>query len=125
VLDYCVYLTFIVGVMLVTLNALVSVGDYVGLLTARDTFLEFLPAGPLRNLLIEVVGIGPILCLFWRYQRNGLQPLRWWELPAYAALFALYAYLWSAATVIAWGRMIIGRGGWAKTKRSAMTAAAE
>jgi hypothetical protein len=64
-----------------------------------------------------LLGVGPVAIFLVRYQQKSHLPLRWWELPAYGAAFALYAYLWAVATVMAWMRMLLGRGGWAKTAR--------
>ena len=55
--------------------------------------------------------------LLTRYQQHSPYPLRWWELPAYGAAFALYVYMWAVASILAWFRLIRGRVGWAKTSR--------
>ena len=67
-----------------------------------NEFLAFLPAGPLRNVAMMVIGLGPVVMLLTRYQQHSPHPLRWWELPAYGAAFALYVYMWAAASLLAW-----------------------
>jgi 1,2-diacylglycerol 3-beta-glucosyltransferase len=115
--DLAVYLLFVTFVMFVTANLLISVAGATGMIWLSNDFLSFLPSGPPKNLATEVLGVGPVAIFLVRYQQKSRNPLRWWELPAYGALFALYAYLWAIATVWAWARMLLGRGGWAKTAR--------
>ena len=88
---------------------------------ARDVnqFLAFLPAGPPRNVVMEAIGLSPVVMLLTRYQQYSPHRLRWWELPAYGATFAFYVYLWTLASILAWLRLVIGRVGWAKTGRVA------
>jgi len=68
--------------------------------------------------------VGPVAIFLIRYQQYSRRPLRWWEIPAFGAAFALYAYLWAIATLCAWGRMLLGRSGWVKTPRASVEAAA-
>jgi hypothetical protein len=72
---------------------------------------------------MEVIGISPVVVLLTRYQQNSPHPLRWWELPAYGAAFAVYAYLWTIASLRAWSRLVVGRVSWAKTGRLGREAA--
>ena len=53
--------------------------------------------------------------LLTRYQQHSPHRFRWWELPAYGAAFGFYVYLWTAASVLAWFRLMAGRIGWTKT----------
>ena len=67
--------------------------------------------------MIEVIGLAPVVMLLTRYQQHSPHPLRWWELPAYGAAFGLYVYLWAIASLLAWFRIMVGKAGWAKTRR--------
>lgn len=116
-LDLAIYLLFVTFVMFVTANLAITIAGAAGLLWLSNDFLGFVPAGVPKNLAIEVLGVGPVAIFLIRYQQRSRVRLRWWELPAYGAAFALYAYLWAVATVFAWARMLLGRGGWAKTAR--------
>ena len=93
-----------------------------GLVVVEDRFLQFLPVGPQRNLVVVLISILPICYLMLRHQQHTKLPLRPWELPAYAGIFSVYGYLWAVATTIAWVRMAVGRGGWSKTARVASEA---
>ena len=56
-----------------------------------------------------LIGLAPVVILLMRYQQHSPHPLRWWELPAYGAAFALYVYLWAIASLLAWVRLMRGR----------------
>jgi len=116
-IDLSIYLLFVTFVMFVTANLLITIAGVAGLLWLSNDFLSFIPAGVPRNVATEVLGVGPVAIFLVRYQQQSRLPLRWWELPAFGAAFALYAYLWALATVWAWARMLLGRGSWAKTAR--------
>jgi hypothetical protein len=103
--------------MFVTANLVITVAGAAGWIWLSNDFLWFVPAGPPKNLVVLVLGIGPVAMLLARYQQHSHRPLRWWELPAYGAAFAAYVYLWTIATLWAWVRMIFGRSGWTKTRR--------
>jgi len=116
-LDLVLYLLFVAFVMLVAANLLIGILGALGLVTVVNEFLAFLPPGPLRNATILAIGIAPVVILMWRYQQHSPHPLRWWEVPAYGAAFAFYAYLWAIASLIAWLRLMRGRTTWTKTRR--------
>jgi cellulose synthase/poly-beta-1,6-N-acetylglucosamine synthase-like glycosyltransferase len=116
-LDLTVYLLFVAFVMFVSANLALGIAGVFGLVTITNEFLAFLPAGPPRNVTMEVIGISPVVFLLTRYQQNSPHRLRWWELPAYGAAFAVYAYLWTIASLRAWSRLVVGRVAWAKTGR--------
>lgn len=123
-LDLSVYLLFVTFVMFVTANLLITVAGAAGWIWLSNDFLWFVPVGLPRNLIIELLGVGPVAIFLIRYQQYSRLPLRWWEIPAYGAAFALYAYLWAIATLWAWGRMLLGRSSWVKTARTAVEGAA-
>jgi cellulose synthase/poly-beta-1,6-N-acetylglucosamine synthase-like glycosyltransferase len=116
-LDLTLYLLFVTFVMFVAANLLVAAGGALGWVTITNNFLSFIPAGPPRNLTMEFIGLSPVVMLLRRYQQHSPHPLRWWELPAYGAAFGLYVYLWTAASILAWFRLMAGRIGWTKTAR--------
>ncbi len=122
-LDLVLYLLFVAFVMLVAANLLIGILGALGLVTVVNEFLAFMPPGPLRNATILAIGIAPVVILMWRYQQHSPHPLRWWEVPAYSAAFAFYAYLWAVASLIAWIRLMGGRTTWSKTRRVAREAA--
>jgi cellulose synthase/poly-beta-1,6-N-acetylglucosamine synthase-like glycosyltransferase len=123
-LDLCIYLLFVVFVMFVTANLLFTVAGAAGWLWIDNEFLTFLPAGPVRNLALLILGLGPVVLLFVRYQQVSRKRFRVWELPAYGAVFVVYVYLWAIASVWAWLRLMSGRGGWSKTARVGSEASA-
>jgi cellulose synthase/poly-beta-1,6-N-acetylglucosamine synthase-like glycosyltransferase len=122
--DLTVYLLFVTFVMFVAANLLVAFGGAMGWLTITNNFLSFIPAGPPRNVSMEVIGLSPVVMLLTRYQQHSPNALRWWELPAYGAAFGLYVYMWTAASLLAWFRLGAGRVGWSKTSRQTREAAA-
>jgi hypothetical protein len=73
---------------------------------------------------MEVMGLGPVIMLMTRYQQHSRHALRWWELPAYSAAFGLYVYMWTAASLLAWLRLVSGRASWSKTRRTSQEIAA-
>ncbi len=123
-LDLTLYLLFVAFVMFVAANLAIAFLGALGLITIQNDFLGFIPAGPPRNLVMAVIGLCPVVMLLARYQQHSPHPLRWWELPAYGAAFALYVYLWTFASLVAWFRLTGGRVGWAKTRRLAKGARA-
>jgi 1,2-diacylglycerol 3-beta-glucosyltransferase len=123
-LDLSLYLLFVAFVMFVAANLAIASAGAAGWIWVNNQFLSFLPAGPPRNITMEVIGLSPVVMLLTRYQQRSPHPLRWWELPAYGAAFALYVYLWTIASILAWFRLVAGRVGWTKTRRIAREAAA-
>jgi 1,2-diacylglycerol 3-beta-glucosyltransferase len=118
-LDLVLYLFFVAFVMVVAANLAIAILGALGVVTVVNDFLAFIPAGPSRNLAMMAIGLGPVFMLLTRYQQHSPHPLRWWELPAYGAAFALYVYMWAAASLLAWSRLVRGRTAWAKTRRVA------
>jgi 1,2-diacylglycerol 3-beta-glucosyltransferase len=116
-LDLSIYVLFVAFIMFVSTNLALGAAGIAGLIWVNNDFLSFLPVGPSRNITMEVIGISPVVLLLVRYQQHTPHPLRWWELPAYGAAFALYAYLWTLASLLAYFRLVGGRIGWSKTRR--------
>jgi 1,2-diacylglycerol 3-beta-glucosyltransferase len=123
-LDLSLYVLFVAFIMFVAANFAIGAAGAIGLVWVDNEFLAFLPPGPPRNVTVLVVGISPVVLLMVRYQQHTPHPLRWWELPAYGAVFALYAYLWTFASLLAWFRLVGGRVGWTKTRRVSQEAPA-
>jgi 1,2-diacylglycerol 3-beta-glucosyltransferase len=115
--DLTLYLLFVTFVMFVAANLAVAVGGAAGWLTITNNFLAFIPAGPPRNVTMELIGLSPVAMLLTRYQQHSPHALRWWELPAYGAAFGLYVYMWTVASLLAWMRLVGGHVGWSKTHR--------
>ena len=115
--DLCVYLLMVGFVMLVFCATVLSVADALGVLAVSNDALSFVPAGPPRRVTFELMATGPIWAFILTYQRHSPNPLRWWEVPAYGALFCAYAYLGVLFTFRAWARLLLRRGSWAKTPR--------
>jgi 1,2-diacylglycerol 3-beta-glucosyltransferase len=118
-IDLVLYLLFVTVVMFVAANLLVAFAGALGYVTISNDFLAFIPAGPPRNIAMEVIGLIPVVMVLRRYQQNSPHRLRWWEMPAYGAAFAVYAYVWAIASVLAWLRLMRGSVGWTKTRRVA------
>jgi 1,2-diacylglycerol 3-beta-glucosyltransferase len=116
-LDLVLYLLFVAFVMFVAANLAIALAGAFGWIVIVNEFLAFVPAGPPRNVTMLAVGLGPVFMLLARYQQHSPHPFRWWELPAYGAAFALYVYMWAAASLLAWFRLVRGHVGWAKTRR--------
>jgi 1,2-diacylglycerol 3-beta-glucosyltransferase len=123
-LDLSLYLLFVAFVMFVASNLAIAAAGATGWIYVNNEFLSFLPAGPPRNITMMIIGLSPVVILLTRYQQHSPYPLRWWELPAYGAAFAVYVYLWTLASLLAWFRLVGGRVGWTKTKRVSQEAAA-
>jgi cellulose synthase/poly-beta-1,6-N-acetylglucosamine synthase-like glycosyltransferase len=123
-IDLTLYLLFVTIVMFFVTNVVIGIVGAFGVLNISNDFLSFVPVGPPRNVTMLVLGLGPVAMLLTRYQQHSPHPLRWWELPAYAAIFALYIYIWAIASVIAWLRLMRGTLGWTKTRRVAQEAPA-
>jgi cellulose synthase/poly-beta-1,6-N-acetylglucosamine synthase-like glycosyltransferase len=121
--DLTLYLLFVTFVMFVAANLVVALAGVLGYVAIQNDFLSFLPAGPERNVTMEVIGLLPVVMLLTRYQQHSPHRLRWWELPAYGAAFGLYVYMWAIASLLAWFRLMRGRSGWSKTRRVAREAA--
>jgi 1,2-diacylglycerol 3-beta-glucosyltransferase len=116
-LDLCIHLLMAAFVLVFLATMAVFVGAMVGLITVSNESLTAFPAGPIRNLAFLLIATGPVVWCLVTYQLNAERPLKWWEIPAYSAFFCLYGYLCVLYSLRAWGRMLGGRSGWAKTPR--------
>jgi hypothetical protein len=92
--------------------------DAAGLLTATNGFLAWMGSSIAFRTTTLTLSWLPLWLTLLTYQRHAVNRLRWWECPAYCALFAVYVYLWALATLRAWARFATGRGNWVKTPRT-------
>jgi len=116
-IDLCLYLVLVVFVMLVFFNFVIGIAGTAGWITIENRFLSFIPRGVPKNILYQLIAFGPVVTFMWTYQRRSAHPLKFWEIPAFGFGFALYSYLWIAATLWAWIRIVLRRDAWAKTRR--------
>jgi len=116
-LDLTLYLVLVIFIVLVTAGFVLSILSMLGLVAVQTSFLAWLPGGALKNAVLLVLSIGPLALFMTTYQTHAASPLKWWEVPAYAFIFAFYTYMWVAASMSAWFRMSLGRDAWAKTQR--------
>jgi cellulose synthase/poly-beta-1,6-N-acetylglucosamine synthase-like glycosyltransferase len=120
--DLMTYLVLVITVSIVSVNVVLDYLSRLGVVQVVDYSLSFIPYGLPFRVVALVLAFLPLTTFMITYQRHSSSRLRWWEVPAYGALFTLYTYVWIAATVRAWFRMVTGRRSWTKTPRVAVTA---
>ncbi len=119
-LDLCIYLLLVVTIVLVTTNLVLGLLGSFGVIEVRSSFLVgVFPDGDLYRLVTLALSVLPLCVFVVSYQRHSRVPFRWFEVPAAAALFALYTYIWFYATLRAWARIVLRRKSWVKTPRIA------
>jgi cellulose synthase/poly-beta-1,6-N-acetylglucosamine synthase-like glycosyltransferase len=116
-LDLSIYLMMIVFVLVVTIGLAVSLLGWAGVVIPVNTSLDTVTNPYFHNIAQLLLSAGPLVAFIGVYQHRATTPLRWWELPAVAVLFALYAYLFVLSQFWAWSRILARRGSWAKTPR--------
>lgn len=116
-IDLTLYLVLVVTVIAMTASALLSMLVLVGVLSATNGFLGFIPDEADRRLVDLAFGLIPVTIFMYVYQRRATARFHLWELPAMAAVFTAYTYVWAIATVRALGRIALGRDNWVKTPR--------
>ncbi len=116
-IDLMLYLGLVTAVMVAGFSLMAGLAGAIGILPVTNSFLTFLPPGLGHRALLLAIGLGPLVLLVATYQRFALRRLPLWELPAFAMAFSIYSYVWCAATVWAWARMLTGRWAWVKTPR--------
>lgn len=115
--DLMLYLGLVTAVMVAGFSLVAGAAGAAGVLPVTDSFLAFVPPGFGHRVVVLAVGTGPLLVLVASYQRFAQRRLRPWEVPAYTLAFSIYCYMWCAATLWAWARMLTGRWAWVKTPR--------
>ena len=124
-LDLSLYLLLVVTVMMVTSTLVLGVLGDEHVLTVRSTFLVgIVPAGISYRVVSLLLSTLPLAAFMTSYQRHSLHRYRWYEVPAAAALFTLYTYVWTIATVRAWWRLARRKTTWVKTPRVELGAGA-
>lgn len=116
-IDLSLYLGLVIAVMVAGFSLVAGVAGLTGLVRVSNGFLRLLPSGLAHRAVLVAVGTGPLVALVATYERFAPSRLRVWETPAYALAFGVYSYLWCAATLWAWARMLTGRRAWVKTPR--------
>lgn len=120
-IDLTLYLTMVSTVMLVTVMLVLGLLSGYGVISIRDTFLIGVVPYADLHLVNFWLAVTPLLVFTLNYQVKASRRFRWYEFPAGALLFALYAYVGAVATVRAWIRLLRGRGDWVKTPRLSPT----
>ena len=116
-LDLTTYLMLVITVSVVTVNLLLDYLSRFGVVRIVDYSMTFIPEGLPFRVIALALSFLPLSTFMITYQLHGTSRLRWWEVPAYGALFTLYTYIWIVATVRAWCRMATARRSWTKTPR--------
>ncbi|HVC25452.1 MAG TPA: glycosyltransferase family 2 protein [Acidimicrobiales bacterium] len=121
--DLVTYLVLVATVMLVTFNLAAAILSSAGAISVSDSFLVgVLPDGLWYRSVSLLLSVLPLAIFMSAYQRHSPHRFRWYSAPAGAALFTLYTYVWTYATVRAWVRIALRRGSWTKTPRVALDA---
>lgn len=115
--DLSLYLTMVLTVMLVSSMLVVSLLAGYGVISVHDTFLVGVVPYADLHVVNFTLAVAPLLIFTLNYQLKAARPFPWYAYPAGALAFALYAYVGAVATLRAWWRLAIRRGGWVKTPR--------
>ncbi len=121
-LDLTAYLLLVITVVVVTFLLITGLLALMNIYPFRNTFLDFIPSGYLHRVINGFLMFAPIVAYLYTYQRYSDFRLKFWEIPAFGFLFFMYSYVWSFATMRAWGRMAFRRNEWVKTPRVAAAA---
>jgi 1,2-diacylglycerol 3-beta-glucosyltransferase len=121
--DLVLYLLLVVTVLIYSLMLVCEVLASFGLMAVDVGFVAVIPDGDWRRLASLVIAIFPLVAFMSTYQRYSRFPFRWYEIPAFAVVFTLYAYVWLFTTLRALTRIALRRGGWVKTPRVVMAPA--
>lgn len=136
-LDLSLHLLLAATILIVTVQALMGIGGFLGVLPlGRIPLANLVGNDTVYRACVLIAACGPLGMLGLAYQRAAVdyqaslrRRLPWWSLPGVFFLFTLYVYCWGLpSTFRAFGRLALGRGSWAKTAReplSAQHAAAE
>ena len=119
-LDLSLYLLLVLTVLLVTTTLVLDFLGTQGLLSVRSSFLVgVIPPGITYRTVSLLLSILPLAAFMTSYQLHSRNRYRWFEVPAAAALFTLYTYVWTIATFRAWWRIVWRKTSWVKTPRVA------
>jgi 1,2-diacylglycerol 3-beta-glucosyltransferase len=118
--DLITYLLLVVTVLLVTVTSVLGVLGTLGVVSVTNSFLRgVVPNGLDYRIMSLIISVLPLSIFVASYQLHSPSRWRWYEVPAAAACFTLYTYVWFYATMRAWTRMALGRKAWVKTPRVA------
>lgn len=116
-IDLSIYLLMVAFLLVVVAGLVVSILGWARVLIPINTSLDYITNPYIHSLVQLLLSVGPLAVFISVYQLRAASALRWFELPAFAVLFASYAYLFLISQIWAWARIAAGRGGWAKTPR--------
>lgn len=117
-LDLSLYLVLVVTVMVVAGTLVLGILGAENILQVRSTFLVgVVPAGIPYRVVSLLLSTLPLAAFMTSYQLHSRNRFRWFEVPAAAALFTLYTYVWTIATLRAWWRITRRQTSWVKTPR--------
>jgi hypothetical protein len=94
-----------------------------GVLSVDTSFLMWIDAEGVRNLVRLVLAVAPFAVFMVVYQQKAASPFKARWLPAIGVVFTAYTYTMLVSQIWAISRLFAGQGGWAKTARVASKAA--
>jgi 1,2-diacylglycerol 3-beta-glucosyltransferase len=119
-LDLSLYLLLVVTVLLVTSMLVLDILGSEQVVSVHSSFLVgVIPAGISYRTISLLLSILPLATFMTSYQLHSSHRFRWFEVPAAAALFTMYTYVWTIATFRAWWRIVFRKNAWVKTPRVA------
>jgi 1,2-diacylglycerol 3-beta-glucosyltransferase len=116
-LDLALYLLLVVTVLLVSFTVAVAFLGVFGVVGVANDFLTFLPYGPPRRAGSLLLSILPVVIFLGTYQKHSAHPFRPYQLPAAAAVFTGYGYVWLWVSLRALFNLATRRNAWVKTPR--------
>lgn len=129
-LDLSMHLVLASTILIVTAQAMMGLGGFLGLLPlGRIPLANLLGSDIAYRACVLVAACGPLGMLGVAYQRAAVdyqaslrRRLPWWSLPGVFLLFTVYVYFWGLpSTFRAFARLILRRGSWAKTAREPLS----
>lgn len=121
--DLVVYLFMGCYIWLVAAGPLFGALSAFGVLSVDTSFLMWIAAEGLRNLVRLVLAVAPFAVFMIVYQQKAASPFKARWLPAIGVVFTAYTYTMLVSQIWAISRLFAGQGGWAKTARVASKAA--
>jgi 1,2-diacylglycerol 3-beta-glucosyltransferase len=130
--DLSLHLLLASTILIVTTQALMGLGGFLGLLPlGQIPVAKLVGADVLYRLCVLVAICGPLGMLGIAYQKAAVdyqasarRRLPWWSVPGVFLSFTFYVYFWGLpSTFRAFGRLALGRGSWAKTAREPLSPA--
>jgi len=120
-LDLSLYLLLVLTVMLVTSTVVLGILGSEHVLSVQNSFLVgIVPSGVSYRIVSLLLSTLPLIAFMTSYQLHSPHRFRWFQVPAAAALFTLYTYVWTIATLRAWWRIALRQKTWVKTPRIAL-----